>query len=65
MRNVLETLPRDLVFELDSHNLAQLVIDVVSLQERQIVRVFDVPEPVGAFDGAGVSTAPAIPCRAG
>ena len=47
MRNVLETLPRDLVFELDAHGLAELVIDVVSLQERQIVRVFDVPEPVG------------------
>ena len=47
MRNVLETLPRDLVFELDAHALAELVIDVVSLQERQIVRVFDVPEPVG------------------
>ncbi|MAT06214.1 MAG: NAD-glutamate dehydrogenase [Acidimicrobiaceae bacterium] len=48
MRNVLETLPRDLVFEVDSERLAQLVIDVVGLQERQIVRVFDVPEPVGA-----------------
>ena len=47
MRNVLETLPRDLVFELDAHALAELVIDVVGLQERQIVRVFDVPEPVG------------------
>jgi glutamate dehydrogenase len=47
MRNVLETLPRDLVFELDSRSLAELVIDVVNLQERQIVRVFDVAEPVG------------------
>ncbi len=47
MRNVLETLPRDLVFELDADALAELVIDVVGLQERQIVRVFDVPEPVG------------------
>jgi glutamate dehydrogenase len=47
MRNVLETLPRDLVFELDGDRLAELVIDVVGLQERQIVRVFDVPEPVG------------------
>ncbi len=47
MRNVLETLPRDLVFELHSAQLAQLVIDIVGLQERQIVRVFDVPEPVG------------------
>ncbi len=48
MRNVLETLPRDLVFELDGETLAELVIDVVGLQERQIVRVFDVPEPVGS-----------------
>ena len=47
MRNVLETLPRDLVFELDADRLARLVIDVVGLQERQIVRVFDVAEPVG------------------
>ena len=47
MRNVLETLPRDLVFETHSAELAQLVIDIVGLQERHIVRVFDVPEPVG------------------
>jgi len=47
MRNVLETLPRDLVFELDAHRLAELVIDVVGLQERRIVRAFAVPEPVG------------------
>ena len=47
MRNVLENLPRDLVFELDGDQLAELVLDVVGLQERQIVRVFDVPEPVG------------------
>jgi glutamate dehydrogenase len=47
MRNVVETLPRDVVFELDRDDLARLVISVVGLQERQIVRVFDVPEPVG------------------
>ncbi|MGA1556778.1 MAG: NAD-glutamate dehydrogenase domain-containing protein, partial [Ilumatobacteraceae bacterium] len=47
MRNVLEALPRDLVFELGTGDLAQLVIDVVGLHERQIVRVFDVPEPGG------------------
>jgi glutamate dehydrogenase len=47
MRNVLEGLPRELVFELDAHDLAELVIDVVGLQERQIVRVFAVPEPTG------------------
>ncbi len=49
MRNVLETLPRDVVFELDSDQLALLVIEVVGLQERQIVRVIDVPEPVGTW----------------
>ncbi|TVR20781.1 MAG: NAD-glutamate dehydrogenase [Ilumatobacter sp.] len=46
-RNVIETLPRDLVFELTGDALAHLVIDIVGIQERQIVRVFDVPEPVG------------------
>jgi glutamate dehydrogenase len=49
MRNVLETLPRDLVFELDADQLAQLVIDIVGLQERQVVRIFEVPEPVGRW----------------
>ena len=49
IKNVVETLPRDLVFELASHALAELVIDIVGLQERRIVRVFDVDEPVGEF----------------
>jgi glutamate dehydrogenase len=49
MRNVLETLPRDVVFELDADQLALLVIEVVNMQERQIVRVIDVPEPVGTW----------------
>ena len=49
VKNVVETLPRDLVFELDSHALAELVIDIVGLQERRIVRVFDVAEPVGPW----------------
>ena len=49
MRNELETLPRDLVFELDAHQLAELVLDIVGLQERRIVRVFDVAEPVGPW----------------
>jgi glutamate dehydrogenase len=47
MRNVLESLPRELLFELDTDSLAHLVIDIVGLQERRLVRVFDVPEPVG------------------
>jgi glutamate dehydrogenase len=47
IRNVLESLPRDLVFELDVDRLADLVISIVGLQERQIVRAFAVPEPVG------------------
>ena len=49
IKNVVETLPRDLVFELDSQALAELVIDIVGLQERRIVRVFDVAEPVGPW----------------
>src|SRR5690606_23145896 len=34
MRNVLETLPRDLVFELDGDQLAELVLDVVGLDRK-------------------------------
>jgi glutamate dehydrogenase len=49
IKNVVETLPRDVVFELGQHQLASLVIDIVGLQERSIVRVFDVAEPVGSF----------------
>ncbi len=49
IKHVVETLPRDLVFELDSDILAQLVIDIVGLQERRIVRAFDVAEPVGPW----------------
>ena len=48
-RNVLENLPRDLVLEQDATSLAQLVDDIVGLQERQLVRVFEVPEPVGPW----------------
>ncbi|MGA9279367.1 NAD-glutamate dehydrogenase [Ilumatobacter sp.] len=49
VKNTLETLPRDLMFELDSHELAELVIGIVGIQERRIVRVFDVAEPVGPY----------------
>ena len=49
VKNVVETLPRDVVFELDSDALAGLVIDIVGLQERRIVRVFEVAEPVGPW----------------
>jgi glutamate dehydrogenase len=49
VKNVVETLPREIVFELDSQALAELVIDIVGLQERRIVRVFDVAEPVGPW----------------
>ena len=49
MKNVVETLPRDTVFELDADALMPLVTDIVGLQERRIVRVFDVAEPVGPW----------------
>src|SRR4029453_12091333 len=40
---------RGLVVGLDPDRLAPLVIDIVGLQERQLVRIFDVAEPVGAW----------------
>ena len=48
-RTVLENLPRDLVLELEPTPLAQLVAAIVGLQERQLVRVFEVPEPLGPW----------------
>ncbi|HEX6659963.1 MAG TPA: hypothetical protein VF065_17850, partial [Ilumatobacter sp.] len=48
-RTVLENLPRDLVLELEPEPLRQLVTDIVGLQERQLVRVFEVPDPVGPW----------------
>lgn len=54
VKNVVETLPREIVFELDADALARLVIDIVGLQERRIVRVFDVAEPVGPWSTAFV-----------
>ncbi len=48
-RTVLENLPRDLVLELEPDELGQLVADIVGLQERQLVRVFEVPDPVGPW----------------
>ncbi len=48
-RTVLENLPRDLVLELEPEPLGQLVTDIVGLQERQLVRVFEVPDPVGPW----------------
>ncbi len=49
VRNVIETLPRDVVFELDAAALTELVGDIVGLQERRLVRIFDVSEPVGPW----------------
>ena len=49
VRNVIETLPRDVVFELDESDLTEIVLDIVGLQERSIVRLFDVSEPVGPW----------------
>ncbi len=48
-RTVLENLPRDLVLELEPARLGELVTDIVGLQERQLVRVFEVPDPVGPW----------------
>ena len=48
-RTVLENLPRDLVLELEPTALARLVSSIVGLQERQLVRAFEVAEPVGRW----------------
>jgi glutamate dehydrogenase len=49
VRNVIETLPRDVVFELEEAALTEVVSAIVGLQERSIVRLFDVSEPVGPW----------------
>jgi glutamate dehydrogenase len=49
VRNVIETLPRDVVFEAGVDELTELVSAISGLQERRIVRVFDVTEPVGPW----------------
>ena len=48
-RTVLESLPRDVVLELTPAEVADLVREIVGLQERRIVRVFEVPEPAGLW----------------
>ena len=48
-RTVLENLPRDVVLELSPAEVADLVREIVGLQERRVVRVFDVPEPAGLW----------------
>ena len=48
-RTVLENLPRELVLEQEPTAVARLVAAIVGLQERQLVRVFEVPEPVGPW----------------
>ncbi len=49
VRNVIETLPRDVVFESGVEELTELVSAITGLQERRIVRVFDHAEPVGPW----------------
>ncbi len=49
LRTVLETFPRDEMFEITTPRLAEIVHGIVGLQERQIVRVFAVAEPAGPW----------------
>jgi glutamate dehydrogenase len=49
LRAVLEGLPRDELFEMGPDDLYDLAIGVVSLQERQRVRVFEIREPTNRF----------------
>ena len=48
-RTTLDSLPRDVVLELSAAEVAALVREIMALQERRLVRVFEVPEPVGLW----------------
>ncbi len=48
-RTILEGLPRDVLLEMSALDVAALVRQVMSLQERRVVRAFEVPEPVGLW----------------
>ena len=45
VRSAIESLPREILFEVDEDELLELVTGIVALQERDLVRVFAVPEP--------------------
>ena len=45
VRSAIESLPRDALFEIDEDELFDLAMGIVALQERNLVRVFAVPEP--------------------
>ncbi len=45
VRSTLETLPREALFEIGEDDLFELTMGIVALQERDLVRVFAVPEP--------------------
>ncbi len=49
LRTVLETFPRDELFEMSRGPLYDLAMGIVALQDRQIVRVFAQPEPTGPW----------------
>lgn len=45
LRDTLESFPRDTLFEVDIDVLAEVVLAIVALQERQVVRVFAIVGP--------------------
>lgn len=49
LRNVLETFPRDELFEMSRAPLYDLAMGIVALQDRQLVRIFAEPEPTGPW----------------
>jgi glutamate dehydrogenase len=49
LRNVLETFPRDELFEMSRAPLYDLAMGIVALQDRQLVRVFAEREPAGSW----------------
>ncbi len=54
LRTVLETFPRDELFEIARHELAEVCSTIVSLQDRSIVRVLELRSPMSGWQTLAV-----------
>ena len=49
LQNIIETYPRDTLFQIDEEQLKTIFMGILSLQERQQIRLFVANEPFGRF----------------
>ena len=47
LQNIIETYPRDTLFQIDEEQLKTIFMGILSLQERQQIRLFVANEPFG------------------